>query len=210
MFMIQIIEGMERPGSNLLLDAMFRDRKRVFVDLRRWTVPVVEGQYEIDQFDGPRTIYVIATDERGAHRGSIRLIPTDAPHILGNLFPDLCEGPVPTGADIWELTRGCVSPSLPAVERRLVRNALTSAVVLFALHRGITSFTCIADSGWLSQILSLGWDCWPLGLPRKIDRTMTGALRIDITPETPARLQAAGTFVPSRLVFLDESEVAHA
>jgi N-acyl-L-homoserine lactone synthetase len=208
--MIRIIEGMERPGSNPMLDAMFRDRKRIFVDLRKWQVPVVDGQYEIDQFDGPRTVYCIATDEHGQHRGSIRLIPTDEPHILGDLFPDLCLGPVPTGPDIWELTRGCVSPRLSAVERRDVRNALTTAVVEYGLHRGIRSFTCIADSGWLSQILSLGWNCKPLGLPRQIDRTMTGALQIDINRETPALLDAAGTYVPSRLIFLDDVSVGRA
>lgn len=208
--MIRILEGMEVPGSNPLFDAMFKDRKRVFVDLRKWQIPVIDGEFEIDEFDGPRTVYCIATDEHGAHHGSIRLIPTDEPHILGNLFPELCLGEVPTGPDIWELTRGCVSPRLPASERRLVRNALTTAVVEYALYRGIKSYTCIADSGWLSQILALGWDCRPLGLPRKIDRSMTGALQIEISSRTPAQLAAAGTYVPSRMVILDDALVAHA
>lgn len=208
--MIRILEGMDRLGTNPMVDAMFRDRKRIFVDLRKWNVPVVDGQYEVDQFDGPRTIYCIATDEHGGHRGSIRLIPTDVPHILGDLFPDLCLEKVPCGPDIWELTRGCLSPRLSPAERRGVRNALTTAVVEYALHRGIHSYTCIADSGWLSQILSLGWDCRPLGLPRCIDRTMTGALLIEITRETPAMLQAAGTYVPARMVFLNHVAVARA
>lgn len=208
--MIRILEGMEAIGSNPMLDAMFRDRKRIFVDLRKWQVPVIDEQYEIDQFDGPRTIYCVATDEHGDHRGSIRLIPTDEPHILGSLFPHLCFGEVPSGPDIYELTRGCVSPRLKPAERRAVRNALTTAVVDYALYRGISSYTCIADSGWLSQILALGWDCRPLGLPMKIASTMTGALQIDITSETPRLLQAAGTYVPSRLVVLDDIAPAHA
>ena len=208
--MIRILEGTERPGSNPLLDAMFRDRKRVFVDLRKWKIPVVDGTYEIDQFDGPRTVYCIATNRDGEHRGSIRLIPTDEPHILGDIFPDLCSGGVPRGADIWELTRACLSPQLCAIERLEVRNALTTTVVEYALLRGIQSYTCIADSGWLSQVLALGWDCRPLGLPRKIDKTMTGALQIKITPDTPAKLRAAGTYVPSRLVLLDDIAVGQA
>jgi N-acyl-L-homoserine lactone synthetase len=207
--MIQIIEGAQRPGSDPVFDAMFRDRKRVFVDLRKWDVPVIDGEYEVDQFDGPRTVYCIAIDERGSHRGSIRLIPTNEPHILGDIFPDLCEGQVPTGADIWELTRGCLSPSLRASERRLVRNALTTAVVEYARLRRISAYTCIADSGWLSQVLALGWDCRPLGLPRRLDRTMTGALLIEISPRTPELLRDAGTWVPSRLVMLGDLEAAH-
>src|ERR1700741_4809323 len=114
--MIRIVEGAERPGADPMFDAMFRDRKRVFVDLRKWNVPVVEGQFEVDQFDGPRAIYCIATDSSGAHLGSIRLLPTDEPHILGDLFAELCQGDVPTGPAVWELTRACPSPELPAPE----------------------------------------------------------------------------------------------
>ena len=208
--MIRILEGAEMPGAHPLFDAMFRDRKRIFVDLRKWRVPVIDGEFEVDQFDGSRTVYCIATDEYGEHRGSIRLLPSDGPHILADLFPYLCDDEVPTGPDIWELTRACVSPRLTPSERREVRNGLTTAVVEYALYRGIRAYTCIADSGWLSQVLALGWDCRPLGIPRLIDRSMTGALQIDITPETPTLLKDAGTYVPCRVVNLDDALVAHA
>lgn len=207
--MIQIIEGAKTPGSDPLFDAMFRDRKRVFVDLRGWAVPVIGGEFEVDQFDGPRTVYCIATDERGAHRGSIRLIPTIEPHILGDVFPELCDGEVPTGPDIWELTRACPSPDLSAAERRKVRNALITAVVEYARHSRIRTYTCIADSGWLAQILAMGWDCRLLGLPRKLEGSNTGALRIDITTGTRGLLEDAGTWVPSRFVLLDDAQFAH-
>ncbi len=206
--MIQISQGAEKPGANALFDAMYRDRKRVFVDLRRWAIPVLDDMYEVDQFDGPNTVYCIATDHAGNHRGSIRILPTDEPHILGDLFPELCEGVVPTGKDIRELTRACLSPAIAAAERKSVRNALTTAVVEYALRRGICSYTCIADSGWLSQILALGWDCAPLGLPRRLDRTVTGALRIAITPQTPELLRKAGTYEPSALEIFDHLELS--
>ena len=57
-----------------------------------------------------------------------------------------------------------------------------------------------ADSGWLSQILSLGWDCRPLGLPRDIAGLNTGALVIEIDSDTPDKLRTAGTYVPMRIV----------
>lgn len=202
--MIRIIEGMEAPGCDPMWDAMFADRKRVFVDLRNWDVPVLAGRFEIDQFDGPRSIYCIATDAHGAHRGSIRLLPTDAPHILGTLFPELCDGPVPCGPALYELTRACVSPDLPACDRRVVRNMLTSAVVDYALYRGIAGFTCIADSTWLAQIPRLGWRVRALGAPRRIGRAMTGALQIEIERETPDLLKAAGIHMACRLVHLDD------
>ena len=96
------------------LRAMYRARKEVFVDLLKWDLPVLAGEFEIDQFDGEDAVYLISAAEDGEHFGSIRLLPTDRPHLLGSIFPHLCDGPPPSGADIWEITRGCLSPRLRA------------------------------------------------------------------------------------------------
>jgi len=85
--MIQIFEGTRAARGVRVIDGMFRDRKRVFVDLLKWDVPVVDGEYEIDQFDTDRAVYLIAVDDAGDHLGSIRLLPTDGDHILGSIFP---------------------------------------------------------------------------------------------------------------------------
>ena len=198
--MIQIFEGAEWGEGSPVLNDMYRDRKRIFVDLLGWNVPVIDGAYEIDQFDDEHAIYVVATNERGEHDGSIRLLPSIRPHVLGNIFPELCDGPVPSGEHIFELSRACLSPRNRAARRLQIRNAVTTAVVEFALLRGIRRFTCIADSGWLSQILSLGWDCRPLGLPREIAGLSTGALVIEIDGDTPDKLRSAGSYVPMRIV----------
>lgn len=188
----------ERIAAN-----MHRDRKRIFVDLLGWQVPVLAGEYEVDQFDRPGAIYLVSAEADGEHRGSIRLLPTDRPHILGSLFPELCDGDVPAGANVYEITRGCLSPRLRAAERLRVRNQLTTAAVAFALANGVDSFTCVADGGWYSQILSLGWQCEPLGLPKLVGTSMTGALRIGIDADTPGRLAQAGTYAPSQLDWAD-------
>ncbi len=206
---VRFIEGAQAPGADPMFDAMYRDRKRVFVDLRGWNLPVIQGQFEMDQYDGANTVYCIATDGRGAHLGSIRLLASDGPHLLGDIFPDLCEQGVPRASDIWELTRGVLSPALSAQERRQVRNTIVTAVVEYAMHRRIKAYTCIADSGWLSQILSLGWHCRPLGLPRRLGHTLTGALQIDITSDTLELLRGLGTYVSSRLIVLNDIDRAH-
>jgi acyl-homoserine lactone synthase len=185
--------------GDIIAANMHRDRKRIFVDLLKWDVPVVAGQYEVDQFDHSGAVYLISAEPDGEHRGSIRLLPTTRPHILGSLFPELCSGPVPTGQNVYEITRGCLSPRLRATERLRVRNQLTTAAVEFALFNSVDTLTCVADGGWYSQILSLGWRCEPLGLPRIVDGIMTGALRIAVTRETPQLLFEAGTYCHSTL-----------
>lgn len=127
--MIQYFPGHRGPGASAEFDNMHRDRKRVFVDMRRWEVPVIDGQFEIDQFDSEHAVYLIGAGDDGTHHGSIRLLPTERPHILGSLFPHLCDGPSPTGPDVWEITRGCLSPRLRAAERLRVRNRLTTPSV---------------------------------------------------------------------------------
>lgn len=192
--MIDIFYGAQFPVADRLIDGMHRDRKRIFVDLLKWDVPVVDDCHEIDQFDTSRAVYLVAGGSNDEHRGSIRLLPTDGDHILGSIFPSLCSGGVPRSRNIYEISRGCLSPRLRASERLEVRNALTTTAVEFALMHGIAGYTCIADSGWYSQILSLGWDCCPLGLLEEIGRVRTGALMIDVTANTLRQLQDAGTY----------------
>lgn len=175
-----------------VLRAMFAARKRVFVDLLRWDVPVLDDLYEVDQFDVPSARYLVLASRDGDHLGSTRLLPSMRPHILGTLFAHLCEEAVPQADDIFEITRFCLDRRLKARERREVRDTLICALVDHALATGINRYTAIADLGWVQQILSFGWRSRPLGVPL-IDRGVPiSALEIEIDLETPARLARAG------------------
>ena len=171
------------------LGEMFRARKRVFVDMLKWDVPVL-GDFEIDGFDDEHAEYLILTDSHGRHLASARLLETVRPHILGSLFPFLCDGGVPAGPTVLEITRFCLDPRAGAATRRLARNRLVSALVTVALKRGISMYTGVAELGWLQQILAFGWDCRPLGIPRRLDCGMVGALAIEIRADTPDLLAA--------------------
>lgn len=86
--------GAARAMENRLFRSMFEQRKRVFVDLLRWDVPVLVGRYEIDQFDNDCAVYIVIADAEGEHLASVRLLPTCRDHILGTIFPELCEGEI--------------------------------------------------------------------------------------------------------------------
>jgi acyl-homoserine lactone synthase len=194
--MLHVLQSGETQAGDRVLRAMFAARKSVFVDLLKWTVPVVAGTYEIDQYDDAAATYLVLTDGAGAHLGSARLLRTDRPHILGSFYPDLCAEAVPAGPRIREVTRFCLDRRLKAAERRQVRDTLVSALADHALANGIESYSAIAQIGWFQQILAFGWRCRPLGLPRHRDGALLAALRIDIDTDTPALLRAAG-IVPS-------------
>jgi len=190
--MLHILQSAPPSASDAALRAMFAARKSVFVDLLKWDVPVLEGRYEVDQFDDLNAIYLILAEPDGAHLGSVRLLPTMRPHILDSLYPGLCEDVLPRAPDIFEITRFCLDRRLRAAERRAVRDTLVTALVDHALDHGITGYSAIAEMGWFQQILAFGWRCRPLGLPQVVDGAMLAALRIDIAPDTPGLLAAAG------------------
>lgn len=190
--MLHVMRAGAQPIPDTVLRAMFAARKEVFVDLLKWDVPVLDGRFEVDQFDDPHAHYIVLADREGGHLGSARLLPTMRPHILNSLYPQLCADAPPSAPDIYEVTRFCLDRGLSARERRTVRDTLVVALTEHALANGITGYSAIAEMGWLQQILAFGWHCRPLGLPLTIAGKMLGALAIRIDADTPRLLAAAG------------------
>jgi len=186
--MIQLVTADDRPQFDRQLKQMFRERKRVFVDRLGWEVPVVDGEFEIDQFDTADAVYFLALDINGAQLGSCRLLPTTGPHLMSEVFPHLCERGVPRGADTWEITRMCTTPAAGPMPKP-VRQELMRAMVEFALLYGIKRFTLVSHLAYLSAILAGGLDTEPLGLPQVHGDQTVGALAINVTPESLAYLR---------------------
>lgn len=175
---------------------MFEARKRVFVDLLKWDVPVLEGIYEVDQFDTPDATYLILVGEGASHRASARILRTDQPHILQNLFPFLCDRPVPVHRNYREITRFCIEPTLPRSERRIVRDQLVTAIVDHALASGITSYTAVATRSWANQIAKFGWKCSMLGQMHQVAGEALVAIRIEIDDDTRGDLTSGRVYRP--------------
>jgi acyl-homoserine lactone synthase len=197
--MIHVIDRHVASDHRPLLQSMFADRKRLFVDLFGWDVPVVDGQYEIDQFDNAHTIYLIATDCDGSHAASIRLFPSVQPHMLGTLFPHLCPLGVPVDDVTWESTRLCLPQRHGAERRRILRNRLFAAMVDVALERGIERYTGVIPDRFRKEVLAMGWQAEPLGPAARIPGGPIGAFLIHIRPDTRERLRWTG-------IYLDESD----
>jgi acyl-homoserine lactone synthase len=197
--LVSVTAARLRPLAEPSLKAMFAACKRVFVDLLKWDVPVLDGKYEVDQFDDEHAEYLVVADSDGRHLASARLLPTTRPHILDSPFPELCAGPRPRGPSIREITRFCLDLAAGARGRREARNVLVSALVEHALANGIDTYTGVAEFAWLQQILAFGWPCRPLGIPQPVSGGLLGALVIDVTPDTLALLAENGIFHPTAL-----------
>lgn len=192
--MIHIIDQSSAGACRPLLDGMFEDRRRLFVDLYGWDIPVIDGRFEIDQFDTEHTVYIVAADEDGGHAASIRLMPSCRPHMLGEIFAHLCAGGVPVGPKVWESTRLCLPQRHGAERRRVYRNMLISAMVDFALARGIERLTGVLPEAFRREVLAMGWVAEALGPPLRTEGGTIGAFAAHVATDTPARLAWTGTW----------------
>jgi N-acyl-L-homoserine lactone synthetase len=108
--MVSLASRLPDPPRFPPLHPMFEARKRVFVDLLKWDVPVLEGCFEVDQFDDEHAAYLIIECRDGRHAGSARLLETVRPHLLDTLFPELCAAPPPRGPNVLEITSKVLTP----------------------------------------------------------------------------------------------------
>jgi N-acyl-L-homoserine lactone synthetase len=202
------VEYFPVPLATPTSKTMHRERKRVFHDIMRWDVPIIEGEYEVDQFDTLHALYFLRRDETGSLLGSCRLLASERPHMLSDVFDHLCDGQIPTGSNVWEITRACITPSIRTSDRLMVRNQMVSAVVDYALANNIDTYTCVCSAGWLAQVLAMGWVVEPLGLPRPIEGVLTAALKITIDRTTPKRLRLNNIYAQTELAFADATALA--
>lgn len=180
-----------------LRSAMLQDRKTVLIDRLGWDLQSPDGLHEIDDYDGGDTLYLIVHQPgTGRHLGSVRLLPSTGPHLLGDMFPHLCADGVPMGADVAEITRLVTAPGLNRAEALQVRRQLSIALFEHALEAGITRYTMVTHLPWLPSLLSIGWDAEPLGLPVGQGADAVAALQIFVNESTLHRLRAAWAMPP--------------
>ncbi len=184
--MLCVVTKENRAGYARELAAMHRDRKLVFIDRLGWNLHALKDGREIDQFDTDDAIYFIEAED-GRHRASMRLLPTTKPHLLSEVFPHLCAGPVPRGTDTFEATRLCITPEATKDEARRLRGIVWLGVLQYAFAHGVRRITGVTHVQFLQQVLASGLDVEPLGLPQMHEGALIGAHIVRITPDDERR-----------------------
>ena len=188
---VELVLPEQRLDFAAPLMQMHQDRKRVFVDTLGWKLASACSWLEVDDFDDHRAVYLLVRSAiTGDHEGSVRLLPTDGPHMLSSLFGDLCAGPVPRGADIWEISRLVSRPAdIAGTSVVKVHRLLSLALVEFALLNSITRYTLVTEAQRVPALLSVGWPVTPLGLPTPWMGQDLQALQISISAATLPRMR---------------------
>lgn len=168
-----------------VLDDYFCARHRVYIDERRWMELAKPDGREIDQFDGPTTIYIIALEGRRVV-GSQRMVPTCGPTLMGDVFPQLAAARgLVRRPDAYELSRMFVvrdrrgDAAHPTIESLVMAGTME-----YGLAEGIRQFTIVMETWWISRFLNMGWKVRPLGLPVDIAGMSCIGVVLDVNTST--------------------------
>jgi len=177
---VHVVRRENRRLYTQLLDDYFRIRHDIYVVERQWTELARPDGREIDQFDTDDTVYLLAL-EHGAIVAGMRMVPTDSPTLLSEVFPQLAlNGPV-RRADVYELSRIFVVPKKRGEHNGPRAEAVIQAAAMeYGLSIGLSAFTIVLESWWLPRLLDQGWTARPLGLPADINGLATVAVMVEV------------------------------
>jgi acyl homoserine lactone synthase len=165
-------------GQHLnLLTEMYRLRRRVFKDRLDWAVSV-SGDLELDVYDALNPTYLLVMSGEGDLVGSVRLLPTAGPTMLGDTFPALLGGQAaPRSEKILESSRFCVDTKLAS---ELAENGLNRVTfILFAAMiegaRAVNaeSIVTVTDVRMERILRRADWPLERIAPPLRLGQTMT-------------------------------------
>lgn len=185
--MVQLIIGATNPNARELLAKIFRQRYEIFVKEKGWDLKTYNG-LEFDNYDVPTTLYLAQVDANGDMIASMRMNTTDGPFLLKDAFPDMCQGPIPQGRDVWELTRGALSPKL---RRSKHYGRMICGVLEAALLWGAQKSIGIYSVDYIMKQMRFGLDLKPLGPPRIMDGEPNVAAEFPFNFETLQRVRTS-------------------
>lgn len=184
------------------LEGMHALRYQVFRRRLNWEVPT-EGERERDEFDTlPEATYMLVRGEMGEVLGCWRLLPTQGPNMLRDTFPQLLDGgPVPSGADVWELSRFAARAAgggeAVAAFTRTMPLQMMRAVVDFARAHGIRRYVTVTTPAIERMLRGLGVNVSRLGAPAMVGIERAVALNIEIDAQTQRAVFREEGFAPA-------------
>lgn len=183
-----------RQSQNLiaprLLESMYHMRCRQFADRLRWRVSVDSSGRERDFYDLLDPLYVLAADDDGNCLGCLRLLPTNGPNMLQDLFSDLASSELECNASVWEVSRFAVAPgeSSACAAFGPTATALLRVMVAEARSRRVRALVGTTSTSIVRLLGAFGFDVELLGPPVLVDRTRSVAFRLPLTEAVTRRI----------------------
>ena len=131
-----LIDPADRDTHASLLQASFKLRKKILVDLLHWSLPSGDADLEQDEFDGGDTCHLVSLTTAGKVRGTLRACPSLSPNVSCDILGRSLNVDFPRAPDVAECSRFCVDQTLPSHERRAARADLYVSYMELCNWRG--------------------------------------------------------------------------
>ncbi len=172
---MNVTTGKTTTLSSALFTDLSKYRYNVFIETLGWELETKNGE-ELDQFDRPDTVYLVSQGDDGRVNGCARLLPTDRPYLLGEIFPQLFNGlPVPCSSDVWELSRFAAvdfnkqtTSALSQFSSEVAVNLLKESIACAAAH-GAKRIVTVSPVGIERLLRRAGFRSHRAGPPMIID-----------------------------------------
>lgn len=142
--MIEVIQTGQFGKTNSIIE-MHKVRKFIFKDRMGWDVDINEGGLEIDDYDLPETVYILARDDRNRVSGVWRMLPSASPSMIRNIWPEFLNSfDMPVHESAWEVSRfGVYTDTSSTRENIKTSNRITAELILGLLT--VCQLTGISD-----------------------------------------------------------------
>lgn len=167
---------------------MYRFQDRHFRLRQNYNVPTFAG-LSWDNYDNPSSHYLLYRVIGGLVCGMSRLTPTTQQYMLGDLWPDMIDGPTPSAPNIWESSRlGVAAPG--ALRTRIVQHLLVAKIEWAKLNEVDTFVGVMPPALWRKVFTANGWPTEFLGAPKTLETgetIMAGRAHVSATIERAVR-----------------------
>jgi len=207
---VNFVSGKKNFLSEEIFVELGQYRHRVFVEMLGWNLICPAGN-EVDQFDGPDTIYVIGWDARGNIGAAARLLPTDRPYLLREIFPQLMAGfPLPNSSRVWELSRfaavdltGGVGRAAGQFSSRQAIGLMNEVLGVAAKHQ-VERLITVSPAGMERLLDRAGFEAYPAFPPIDVEGESLFACWIDVCgrPSTVRRSTLASKEISRRQMLI--------
>lgn len=194
--MLQLVAPEYHQEFEGLLAEMHRLRSRVFRDRLNWEVAVTDGM-EADRFDALAPVYILQRSAEGRIQGCVRLLPTEGPTMLRDVFPELLAGkPAPHDPAIWESSRFALD--VPSASDRGGGGIapgtfeLFSGMIEFGLARQLIDIVTVTDVRIERILRRANWPLRRICDPMPIGATLGVAGYLEVSQEALASVRRAG------------------
>lgn len=205
--MIEVIQT-GQAGKTLSIIEMHRLRKIIFRDRMQWNVDISKEGLEIDNYDLPETVYILARDNQSRVVGVWRMLPSTLPSMVRQIWPQFMEDfPLPVHEDVWETSRFGVysyeQDNRAYVEQtRLTTAHLISALAEVCVLCGIEEIFTLYNPQVGRAVRPLGFIPYAVSREQPVDGKSTIVGRFHMNEEMLASIRTK-TGIETGLTFED-------